>query len=178
MPEFQNSGMHGSTRSPWIVWFILYLSEHRGVSNQLTCKIEWAIWWNLHHMLWQYLQRQLLVQHKAPLLTHWGRVMLLCVSKSTIIGSDNILSHARHQAIIWTNAVTLLIRGIQENAFENIVWKIAAFLCRPKYVYSSSSIIVKMLRTTNGVSLNFTSSQNKHFWYLISADANNIPLLA
>ena len=43
-------------------------------------------------------------------LTHWGRVTHICVSKLTIIGSDNGLSPDRRQAIIWTNAGRLLIR--------------------------------------------------------------------
>ena len=42
-------------------------------------------------------------------LTHWGRVTHICVSKLTIIGSDNGLSPGRCQAIIWTNAGVLLI---------------------------------------------------------------------
>ena len=42
-------------------------------------------------------------------LTHWGRVKHICVSKLTIIGSDNGLSPRRRQAIIWTNAGILLI---------------------------------------------------------------------
>ena len=33
-------------------------------------------------------------------LTHWGRVMHICVGNLTIIGSDNGLSPGRHQAII------------------------------------------------------------------------------
>ena len=41
-------------------------------------------------------------------LTHWGRVTHICVSKLTIIGSDNGLSPGRRQAIIWTNAGILL----------------------------------------------------------------------
>ena len=44
-----------------------------------------------------------------PLLTHWGRVTHICVSKLTIIGSHNGLSPGRRQAIIWTNAEILLI---------------------------------------------------------------------
>ena len=36
-------------------------------------------------------------------LTHRGRVTHICVSKLTIIGSDNGLSPGRRQAIIWTN---------------------------------------------------------------------------
>ena len=36
-------------------------------------------------------------------LTHWGRVMHICIGKLTNIGSDNCLSSGWHQAIIWTN---------------------------------------------------------------------------
>ena len=68
----------------------------------------------------------------------------ICVSKLIIIASDNGLSPARHQAIIWTNAGILLIwllgtnfNGIlfifiQENAFENVVCEMAAILSRPE----------------------------------------------
>ena len=42
-------------------------------------------------------------------LTHWGRMTHTCVSKLTIIGSDNGLSPDRRQAIIWTNAGILSI---------------------------------------------------------------------
>ena len=34
------------------------------------------------------------------ILTHWGRVTHICVSKLTIFGSDNGLSPGRRQAII------------------------------------------------------------------------------
>ena len=43
-------------------------------------------------------------------LTHWGRVMHICVSKIIIIGSDNGLSPGRRQAIIWPIAGILLFR--------------------------------------------------------------------
>ena len=36
----------------------------------------------------------------------------ICVSKLTIIGSDNGLSAGRRQVIIWTNAGILLIRTL------------------------------------------------------------------
>ena len=42
-------------------------------------------------------------------LTHWGRATHICISKLTIIGSDNGLSPEWRQAIIWTNAGILLI---------------------------------------------------------------------
>ena len=42
------------------------------------------------------------------LLTHWGRVMHICVGNLTIISSDNGLLPGLRQAIIWTNAGILL----------------------------------------------------------------------
>ena len=61
----------------------------------------------------------------------------ICVSKLTVIGSDNNLSPGRRQAIIWTSAGILLIRTsgtnfIQENAFENVVCEMADILSRPQ----------------------------------------------
>ena len=65
----------------------------------------------------------------------------ICVSKLPITGLDSGLSPGRHQAIIWTDAEILPIGPlgtefieisidiyIQENAFENVVWKIAVIL--------------------------------------------------
>ena len=45
-------------------------------------------------------------------LTHWDWVMHICVSKLTIIGSDNGLSPGWRQAIIWTNAEFLVFPGL------------------------------------------------------------------
>ena len=76
----------------------------------------------------------------------------ICISKPTTIGSDNGLSPSRCQAIIWTNAGILKIgplgtnfgeisikihtgvHFIQGNAFENVVWKMAAILSQPPCV--------------------------------------------
>ena len=69
----------------------------------------------------------------------------ICVSKLTIIGSDNGLSPGQRQAIIWSNAGILLIGPlgtnfseiyienvfIQENPFESVVCEMAAILSRP-----------------------------------------------
>ena len=54
-------------------------------------------------------------------LTHWGRVMHICVSKLTITGSDNGLSPSRRQAIIWTNAGILLIGTLGTNFSEILI---------------------------------------------------------
>ena len=62
----------------------------------------------------------------ANALTHWGRVTHICVSKLTIIGSDNGLSPDRRQAIIWTNAGLLLIGPLGTN-FSEILIEILTF---------------------------------------------------
>ena len=59
-------------------------------------------------------------------LTHWGRLTHICVSKLTIIGSDNGLSPGRRQAIIWTNAGILLIWPLGTN-FNEILIEILTF---------------------------------------------------
>ena len=87
---------------------------------------------------------------EAIRLTHWGRVPHICIGKTTIIGSGNGLLTGQRQAIIWTNAGILLIGTlgtnfseisnqmsfifIQENAYENVVWKMAAILSQPECV--------------------------------------------
>ena len=50
----------------------------------------------------------------------------ICVSKLTIIGSDNGLSPGRRQAIIWTNVGILLIRTLGTN-FSEILGEIHSF---------------------------------------------------
>ena len=52
--------------------------------------------------------------------------MHICVSKLTIIGSDNGLSPGRHQAIIWTNAGILFIGPLGTN-FSEILIEILKF---------------------------------------------------
>ena len=54
-------------------------------------------------------------------LTHWGRVTHICVSKLTIISSDNGLSPSRRHAIIWTNTEIFLIGPIGTNASEILI---------------------------------------------------------
>ena len=68
-------------------------------------------------------------------LTHWGRVMHICVSKQAIIGSDNDLSPGRRQAIIWTSAGILLMRPLGTN-FSEILIEI--------YIYTFKKMHLKM----------------------------------
>ena len=75
-------------------------------------------------------------------LTHWGRVTHICISKFTIIGSDNGLPPGRRQAIIWNNAGLLLIErlgtnfseisiGIQTFSFKKMLLNMSSGKCRP-----------------------------------------------
>ena len=97
-----------------------------------------------------------------PSLTHWGRVTHICVNKLAIVGSDNGLAPTRRQAIIWTNVGILLIEPLgtnfseilieiitffsQENAFENVVRKLAAILSRPQCVNTLSTALYQLVR--------------------------------
>ena len=71
-------------------------------------------------------------------LTHWGRVTHICVSKHTIIGSDNGLSPGRRQAIIWTNAGILLIRTLGTN-FSETLGEILSFSFSKMHLKTSSA---------------------------------------
>ena len=89
-------------------------------------------------------------------LTHWGRETHICVSKLTIIASDNGLSPGRRQAIIWNNAWILSIGLLgtnfsenlieifhfffQENALESVVCEMTSILSRPQCVKRSQFI--------------------------------------
>ena len=59
-------------------------------------------------------------------LTHWGRATHICVSKLTIIASDNGLSPGRRQAIIWNNAGILWL-GLLGTNFSEILIEILTF---------------------------------------------------
>ena len=82
--------------------------------------------WSWDHITARMLGHCVAVCCLATLWTHWGRVTHICVSKLTIIGSDNGLSPGQCQAIIWTNAGILLIRPLATN-FSEILIKIYTF---------------------------------------------------
>ena len=55
------------------------------------------------------------MHYPHAVLTKWSRVTHMCVRKITIIGTDNGLSPGRRHAIIWTNALSFLIRPLGTN---------------------------------------------------------------
>ena len=72
------------------------------------------------------------------LILCWGQVMHICVSKLTIIGSDNGLSPDWRQAIIWTNAALLLSGPLGTN-FSEILIEILAFSLKKMRLKVSSA---------------------------------------
>ena len=86
--------------------------------------LDWTCWSERKKIMRQFCHPRIWIRRAFPIylwLTHWGRVTHICVSKFTIIGSDNGLSPGRRQAIIWTNAWVLLIRPIGTNFNEMLI---------------------------------------------------------
>ena len=157
----------------------------------LTCSLAWIF--KLHpgnngHSLFSAIARLvraylIYVMFNSPRLvmwkmkqhsTHWGRLTHICVSKLTIIGSENGLSPVRRQAIIWlddgillsmlsrplgTNLIKILIENyiflIQESAFQN-VWKLAALL--------STNQCVSIIYAPHHFNIKFTSFNISNTW--------------
>ena len=75
-------------------------------------------------------------------LTHWGWVTHICVSNTTIIGSDNGLSPGRRQAINWTNDGILSIGPLGTNFSENLIeidiWTVCSSAGQSKHQSSTS----------------------------------------
>ena len=69
--------------------------------------------------------------------THWGQITHICISKLTIIGSDNGLSPGWHQAIIWSNAGILLVGPLVTN-FSDMLIEIHTFLLKMLLKISSA----------------------------------------
>ena len=73
----------------------------------------------------------------SPALTHWGRVTHICVSKLSIIASDNGVSPGRRQAIIWNNGGILSI-GLLGTNFGDILFEILKFSFKKMHLKMSS----------------------------------------
>ena len=107
-------------------------------------------------------------------LTHWGRVTHICVSKLTIIGSDNGLAPGRRQAIIWTNAAILLIRTLGTN-FSKILGKIHLISLKKMHLKMSSAKRRLFSLGLNKLSLDVLQYFVYHFgWGLIEENLSEI----
>ena len=93
-----------------------------------------AYLWMKSFVFWLKFHRSLFLRVQ---LTHWGRMIHICVSKTTIIGSDNGLSPDRRQAIIGTNAGILSIGPLGTN-FSEILIKCYSFSFKKMHMKMSS----------------------------------------
>ena len=84
------------------------------------------------------LPRPFCLCNTEKMLTHWGQVTHICVSKLTTIGSDNGLSPGRRQAIIWTSDGILLIRTLGKN-FSEFLSEIISFSFKKMHLKMSSA---------------------------------------
>ena len=83
----------------------------------------WLMWFCIRRFkFYPYSSGMVILAPVTEPFTHWGRVTNICVSKLTILCSDNGLSpglagdkSGRRQAIIWTNAGILLIGTVGTN---------------------------------------------------------------
>ena len=110
-------------------------------------------------------------------LTHWGRVTHICVNKLTIIGSDNGLSTGRRQAIIWTNAVILLI-GTRGTNFNEILIKIHEFSFKEIHLKMSSGKWRPSCLDLNVLNMHFFPLNHTPIWqvYRNKTGGRNHPL--
>ena len=98
-------------------------------------------------------------------LTHWARVTHICVGKLTKIGSDNGLSPERRQAVIWTNAVLLLIGPLGTN-FSGMLIEIQTFSLKKIRLKMSSAKCCSFRLGLNEFITNAANNDSK-VWHLL-----------
>ena len=108
-----------------MAWFSPIRGIILGLGDHLSTPDIWGYWsWVCSSQGGPDLGRNMdvqplsICQYEERVLTHWGRVMHIWVSKLALIGSHNGLSPDLRQAIIWTNAGLLLIGPLGTNFSE------------------------------------------------------------
>ena len=130
-----------TTKPKWKYnWYICLLNKIPKCDETLVGRISWKFFCGhpVKVTAAQFKIDCLSIKSMLDPLTHWGRVTHICVSKLTIIGSDNGLSPGRGQAIIWTNAGILLIRTLGTK-FREILSEIHAFSLKKMHLKMSSA---------------------------------------
>ena len=123
-------------------------------------KVRWKdfIFRQMHYQIQCMCMPFVFINHLyLPTLTHWGQVTHICVSKLTIIGSDNGLTPGRRQAIIWTSAVILLIRNLGTN-FSEIVIEIQTFSLKKMRLKMSSAKMQPLCLGLNLLTVSWNTS--------------------
>ena len=116
-----NKGMCYDYTTHYNMW---WLACNGGDAGYLSADVRQYTLQQLHRkfVCWcQTIYITAINSNSTKLLTHWGRVMHICISKLTTIGSDIGLSPGRRQAIIWTNAGILSTGALGTNFSENLI---------------------------------------------------------
>ena len=118
------------------------VASHSCITRQFVCHYSCA------GRMWNSLVRSTLYpdshitlsytwQSPCTAWTYWGQVTHICVSKLTLIGSNNGLVPGQRQATIWTNVGILLIGPLGTN-FNEIIIEIHTFSLQKIYFKMSS----------------------------------------
>ena len=128
-------------RAHYDVTVMLFFHSKISISSQLHTKTLPA-WFLFNFILLKYVNVKSLSAsnwwYRRDILTHWGRVTHICVSKLTVINSDNGLSPGRRQAITWTNGGILLMGPLGTN-FSEILSKIHTSYFKKMHFKTSSA---------------------------------------
>ena len=124
-----------------LTWWLLF-KGNVGIDNDIMRNFLFLLSWHVYFLdnTYKYNCRcfgDMKVDIWCSSLTHWGRVTHNCVSKLTIIVSDNGLSPGWRQAIIRSIAGILWIESV-ETIFSEILIKIHAFSFRKMHLKMSS----------------------------------------
>ena len=104
-------------------------------------------------------------------LTHWGRVMHICIGKITITGSDNYLNQCL-SIVNWTlgNKLQWNVNRnsnifVQENAFENVVCEMTSILSWPECVNDSPWQAEGSAELSHSFIMNPSGAESRIFHY-------------
>ena len=131
--NWENNGTEEIVMYMWWKYFILELASDLKLKNLPHL---------FPHCIYGLMQKDItaLLMHWSYVsfaLTHGGQVMHICVSKLTIIDSDNGLSPGWRQAINWTNAGILLTGPLGTNFSETLI-EICTFSFKKMHLKMSS----------------------------------------
>ena len=127
-------GPQGTTQNE--IWIRIQFFSNKIMYLKMVT-LEWCPFCADLLMLWISLEASVCPPEMPPVVFNVDSLTHICVSKLTIIGSENDLLPGRHQAIIWTNAGILLIWPLGIN-FNQILIEINTFSLEKIYLKMSS----------------------------------------
>ena len=141
-----NTGVFHSIKN-----YLHFYRPRSKIQNIILCTIMRMLWHMAFGNVWLVIQNSIWqtvlmccwsvfcnMQHRndaGGILTHYGRMTHICLSKLAIIGSHNGLSPIWRQAFIWTNNVILLNGPLGTN-FSEILIEI--------HIFSFKKMLLKM----------------------------------